>query len=156
MNKAYGKITNKMRVQHGSDGFHYGNPPDHEEGIDNVIDILKCCGYTHFVRPFRVWFSRLFMKTEMLQREFWEYDLAAWHHTRTHVNDEPDFIIEIDGEKHSKKAAKIKDGIAAKYVHEYLCHSQFVRIDKHDTVYETWVLKKLGLSLKFNSQRESD
>jgi hypothetical protein len=156
MNKAYGKITNKMRVQHGSDGFHHGNPPDHEAGIDNVIAILKCYGYTHFVRPFRVWFSPLFIKTEMLQYPFWEYDLAAWHRTRVHVNDEPDYIIEIDGEKHSKKAAKIKDGIAAKYINQYFHHTFFCRIDKHDTIYEVYVLKKLRIPVKFNSQRESD
>jgi len=136
-----------MRVQRGSDGLRHGNPPDHEMGIDNVIGVLKTRGYTLFARPFKVLFPDDFVRREKLQYYKREYDLATWHWTHANVTgtQDPDYIVEVDGERHSSKKVKINDGIAAKYVKHYMPRTVFVRIEKHDTAYDRWVLKKLGL-----------
>jgi len=133
-----------MRVQRGSEGFRYGAPPDHERAVANVCRFLQGNGYEVTV-PYRVLFYPLFVAKERLRYEFHEYDIAAWLLTHYHLNDRPDIIVEVDGERHfsGSKLVKINDGIARKFVQEYMPRCHFVRINKEDTPYDYYLQRQL-------------
>jgi len=141
-----------MRVQRRSEAFRYGTPTDHEAGIDNVITILKKQGFTRVARPYRRWFYPLFIAMERLRYDYHEYDIAFWHHTHVYYNDQPDLVVEVDGQRHSSKLVKINDGIAQKFVEQYMPRAHFCRIDKADTAYPHYVLKCCGFQLPDDSR----
>lgn len=106
-----------------------------------VREYLEAVHY--YVRtPFPQHFPMDFVAVNKLRYYYWEYDLAAWQYYG--VGD-PDFVIEIDGEKHSKTEAKIKDGIAQKWINQKFPKCKFVRIKREDALYNTWLRKKLGV-----------
>lgn len=130
-------------MQHASDGRKYGAPDDHETGVQQVDHYLKTRPVRYYTAiPYRRYFEPEFISYNKLKYDYWEYDLAAWSETKAGIDVGPDFVVEIDGLKHSKIAAKIKDGIAKAYIEQYYPNTKFVRIDKLDTGYD-WHLKKL-------------
>jgi len=132
------------RVQHASDGKKYGSPDDHEEGVQQVDHYLKVRHYFTAV-PYPRYFNDDFVRDNKLKYDYWEYDLAAWRAEKAGIDVGPDFVIEINGKKHDKKPAKIKDGIAKAYIEKEYPNTKFVRIDKLDTKYDSWLHKKLGI-----------
>jgi len=119
------------RVQHQSDGFKYGNPPDHEQAVINVKHFMIKNEMGRWI----YWFEHLeiydksFIEKEKLRRDYsHSYDIAV---STPHNMEHPFLFIEVDGEKHSKTQQKINDGIAEKYVKEFLMQD-IIRLNKDE------------------------
>ena len=128
------------RVQHQSDGFKYGNPPDHEQAVINVKHFMIKNELGRWV----YWFEHLeiydksFIEKEKLRRDYTHsYDIAV---STPHNMEHPFLFIEVDGEKHPTELQRKmgvhfnqqqldNDKIAEKYVKEFL-KQDIIRLEK--------------------------
>lgn len=121
----------ELRVQRASEGFHYGNPPDHISAVKHVQKFLRANAQGEWlsIPEFVEHFHPKFNKKEKLRSDYsHSYDLAVV--TPYDINT-PFLYIEVDGEKHSKKAQQINDGLAEKYVTDFL-KREIIRLDKDE------------------------
>ena len=119
----------KLRVQRQSEGFHYGNNPEHEQAVATVEQFLKKYGQGKwiYIPEFTERYNPKFIKQEKISTyPGHSYDLAV---TTPFDIENPFLYIEVDGEKHSKKAQQINDGLAEKYVTDFL-KREIIRLDK--------------------------
>ncbi len=122
-------------IQRASEGFKYGNPPDHEQAVHNVKNFLikNAQGEWVYWPEWEEKFYQQFCFINKLRLDYsHNYDLAV---TTTFNINRPFLFIEIDGEKHSKKQQKINDGIAEKYVKEWL-YRDIIRLNKTECLGE--------------------
>jgi hypothetical protein len=133
-----------MRVQRKSEGYRYGEPDDHELGVQAVAEYLT---YKHYQvkMPFNQHYSERFRKENIGCPEGWSYDLAAWESGHIVDEDQPDIVAEVDGKKHDKILHRIQDGIAKKWIEETHPKCKFVRVRKEDCEYSTWLHKRIGV-----------
>lgn len=111
-----------VMIKYQSEGFHYGNPPDHDEAVKNVQSYLKSKGL-FAVPEWYVKFNYKFNQANGLRSDYaHSYDLAVLKQMVTggYPQDKCIGFIEVDGFKHGKKNQKINDGIAEKYALEIM------------------------------------
>jgi len=119
------------RVQHQSEGFKYGNPPDHDIAVINVKHFLmknELGKWLYWDEHVELYDKEFIEKNKLRSNYAHSYDLAV---STPYNMEQPFLFIEIDGEKHSKTQQKINDGIAEKYVKEHL-KQDIIRLKKEE------------------------
>ena len=110
---------------------------EHGQAVENVREFLK----EHKVENMAEWYikfnPKFNMKNKLREDYGHSYDIVL---TKQITNqefkiDQIFLFLEIDGEKHSKKNQKINDGIAEKYVQEFL-NNNIIRLDKRECLGE--------------------
>ena len=136
-----------MKQKYQSETTKKGSGTTHDKAVKNVIKFLKenkidC--YTEWYESFILDFNR---KNKLRFDYGHSYDIACQKQGAHRF-----FLIEIDGEKHSKNNQKINDGIAVKYANEVLKQEVF-RLDKRECLgdkedREVYLTRMLWRSIK--------
>ncbi len=147
---------NFNNVQRKSEGFRYGDTnAAHVQGIKQVCAFLEEKGY----------------KTKLLWpisdgMYYHEYDIVAvngndycaafqenvysnmfisQHVIKPYFDKMIKIIVEVDGEIHSKRQQKIKDGVAKSAAEKHMPQAKFCRIYKDDAGYAHYMGKLFGV-----------
>jgi hypothetical protein len=127
-----------------------GEPDSHKDAARNVAVYLENRGFV--CKPYTVLFSEKYRKIHKISYPGHTYDIGVFVKM-----DKPKNgllikgIIEIgdigDDSKHNPghKSQLINDGVAEKYARTVFPNIFFIRINKDDSWYPSWIQKKLGI-----------
>jgi len=139
------------RVQRASEGRKYGDTNEaHVLGVWAVYEIFQQANM-YPVKGFLTKFDQTFLAwntNKGLTFDQWLLDLVAFkepYFTVENQEQDPDYIVEVDGEKHDKRPAQINDGIVKEWCRYRYPKAKFVRVNKYDCAYPDFVKGKLGL-----------
>lgn len=145
-----------MRQKYKSQTVKKGNGSSHDQAVENVKDFLVLNNRTVVAE----WYQRFdykFNQRNKLRDDYsHQFDLACFRiidtFGKSSVVEELEFLVEIDGEKHSKKNQQINDGLVKKYVDEKI-RVPLIRLDKRECLGDEptrtiWLFKQFKKYLK--------